>query len=83
MAFAQVEDVNGLNEATFTVTFSRVGTYAFTTEFLGAGGVQASTSTTETIVVTHPAQGRWVVSVSEEIDTPMKKVVKPALVKTT
>lgn len=77
IGFATVEDVNGLNEAIFTVTFSRVGTYTFTTEFLGAGQYEASTSATTTITVKRPTAARWVVAVSTEIDTPMKKAARP------
>jgi len=51
LATGTVEDVNGVDEVSFTVTFYAAGTYNFTASFEGATGYAASTSNTVTVSV--------------------------------
>jgi hypothetical protein len=48
---AQVQVVNGVAEATFSVEFYYYGSYTFTTQYLGSGPFQASTSNAVTVTI--------------------------------
>ncbi len=52
LAIGRVQDVHGVDEVTFVVTFFDTGVYTFTAEYLGTGQYQSSTSNTVTVTVT-------------------------------
>ncbi len=51
LATGTVQDVNGVDEVSFTVVFYSPGTYTFTASFMGSGSYAASTSNTVTVTV--------------------------------
>ncbi len=51
LATGRVEEVGGVEEVTFTVTFFQPGTYTFTAVYLGSGQYQSSTSKVVTVTV--------------------------------
>jgi hypothetical protein len=51
LAVGTVQDVGGIDEVQFVVTFFRAGTYSFTASYLDAGPYAASSSNTVTVTV--------------------------------
>jgi hypothetical protein len=49
VSIGEVEDVDGVYEATFTVAFAESGVFNFTARYMGGGEYQASTSNTVTV----------------------------------